>query len=137
MTAKKEEAPTMSDKPKIVVGLVIFLVLATFPVWYNQAAGGAGAGPEVELPAGETQCVESKAYMIENHMKLLRAWRNAVVRTGERCYTSREFGEEHEMSLSKTCLRCHTDRETFCNRCHDYADVSPGCWNCHLDPKGN
>lgn len=127
----------MSDKGKIIAGLVIFLVLVTFPVWYTQAAGGAGARLQQELPVGETNCIEDKAYMTGNHMKLLYAWRKAVVREGGRYYTSQSTGEQHEISLTKTCLKCHTDRVAFCNRCHNYADVQPLCWNCHLDPKGN
>ena len=128
----------MNDKALIIAGLAVFLVLATFPAWYTQAAGGAGARELPELPAGKSEnCVEDKAYMSGNHMKLLRQWRNAVVREGKKDYISTTTGEQFEMSLTKTCLKCHTNRETFCNRCHNYADVYPLCWNCHLDPKGN
>ena len=42
----------MSDKGKIIAGLVIFLVLATFPIWYLGIAGGSVSRPELEPPAG-------------------------------------------------------------------------------------
>ena len=126
----------MSDKGKIIAGLVIFLVLVTFPVWYTVAAGGPGARPQPERPAEEPNCIEDKATMIENHMKLLRKWRNAVVREGKKDYTS-SSGEKHVMSLTGTCMDCHSNKETFCDRCHNYVDVNPRCWNCHHEPKGN
>ena len=128
----------MNDKPVIIAGLIIFLVAATFPIWYTFAAGDAGPRQAVELPEGEgkDKCVEDRAYMIGNHMKLLYDWRNAVVRDAKKTpYTSKASGEKHEMSLTKTCLKCHTDRDKFCNRCHDYADVKPNCWTCHVDLK--
>ena len=118
----------MNDRPVIIAGLAIFLVAATFPVWYTYAAGGAGPRLLPEPPEGETKCVEDKAFMTGNHMKLLYDWRNAVVRDASKTpYTSKASGEQHEMSLTKTCLKCHSSRETFCNRCHDYADVRPNC----------
>jgi hypothetical protein len=127
----------MNDKAIIIAGLVVFLAAVTLPVWLTPVAGGAGPRQLPELPAGETNCVEDKAYMTANHMQLLYEWRDAVVREGERLYASTSTGEQFEMSLTKTCLGCHTDREVFCNRCHDYADVRPVCWNCHVDPEGN
>ncbi|MHC4675492.1 MAG: sulfate reduction electron transfer complex DsrMKJOP subunit DsrJ [Planctomycetota bacterium] len=126
----------MSDKKFIFAGLVLFLVVITFPAWYSAGAGGADARPEPELPEGESKCVEDKAYMTANHMKLLDEWRNAVVREGKNEYTS-SCGEKYVMSLTGTCMKCHSNKETFCNRCHNYANVQPRCWDCHVEPKGN
>ncbi len=42
----------MSDKGKIIAGLVIFLVLATYPIWYHGIAGGSYSRPELDPPAG-------------------------------------------------------------------------------------
>jgi len=42
----------MSDKVKIVAGLAVFIVLATFPLWYMRVAGGVDTPPELEPPAG-------------------------------------------------------------------------------------
>ena len=126
----------MNDKGLIIAGLAVFVAVAMFPVWYTLGLAEDASPPVLELPEDGSQCIEKTQWMIENHMKLLRQWRNAVVREGQKTYISEDFGDSHEMSLTKTCLKCHSDRETFCNRCHNYADVSPGCWNCHLDPKG-
>ena len=32
------------------------------------------------------------------------------------------------------CVKCHSNKERFCDRCHDYAGVKPTCWNCHIVP---
>ena len=129
----------MQDATKVIAGLVIFAALVSFPFWFNAAAGGSKARPQVELPSGPDQakCVESKDYMAGRHMELLDRWRDAVVRDGQRVYVSREHGTKHEMSLTKTCLGCHRSREKFCNRCHDYTGVSPYCFDCHVEPEGS
>ena len=127
----------MSDKAKIFVGLVVFVVLAAYPFWHALAASDRSTPPEVELPRESSQCVEDKAYMTANHMDLLNRWRDAVVRDGMKEYTSKAFGTQHDMSLTKTCMGCHDNRDTFCMRCHNYADVQPRCWGCHVEPGGN
>ena len=132
----KRKSPPMSDKVKIYAGLAAFVVLVGFPVWHALASAESGARPELELPAGETQCIEETAYMTANHMNLLNGWRNAVVREGARDYVATS-GESYVMSLTATCLGCHSDVETFCTRCHDYANVAPKCWDCHVTPGGN
>lgn len=123
----------MSDKRRVILGLVILVVIVAFPLWYA-LPGGSGPRPELEMPAGETQCVEHKEFMTANHMHLLNQWRDAVVREGKDTYTSEAYGKTFEMSLTRTCMNCHAKRETFCNRCHDYTDVHPYCWDCHLEP---
>lgn len=123
----------MRDMPVIVIGLVIVLVILTVPFWYALASGQADAPPEVQLPAGQTQCVEDLAYMKAHHMDLLDEWRDAVVRKGEKTYVSKAYGDHYEMSLTKTCLKCHESRQTFCYQCHSYANVHPYCWDCHLE----
>jgi len=126
----------MSDKGTIIAGLVIFLALVTFPIWYALGGEGDSSPPDLEMPTDATQCVEDKDYMTANHMDLLNQWRDAVVREGRREYTS-SSGEKHTMSLTGTCLNCHSNRDAFCTQCHDYANVEPGCWDCHVEPKGN
>ena len=101
----------MPDKAKIIVGLVIFLVLAAFPVWNRLFAAGAAAAPELQMPdpIHGTQCVESREFMLANHMHLLDQWRDAVVRDGRVEYTSVSFPDRtYTMSLTGTCLNCHT-----------------------------
>jgi hypothetical protein len=123
----------MYDGGKIIVGLVIFLALVTLPIWYNVARGDAVNPPELEKPEGSTQCVEDTEYMTGFHMDLLNKWRDEVVRDGDRFYTNSR-GEQVEKSLSNTCLSCHSDKDKFCGRCHNYMGVEPYCWECHIIP---
>lgn len=124
----------MYDAGKIFLGLIIFLGLLSFPVWYNTAQGTTAPNmPELEMPAGEKQCVESVEYMRAEHMTLLYDWRESVVRENHRKYTASD-GKIHTKSLSRNCMSCHV-YETFCNRCHSYTGISvPYCWDCHVDP---
>ena len=125
----------MSDRTKVVIALVVVLVLAAFPTWQALGAAGHAGRPELDLPENETECVEDTEYMTARHMELLNQWRNAVVREGETEYTSTS-GETYTMSLTGTCMDCHDNQETFCQRCHDYANVAPRCWDCHVEPGG-
>jgi hypothetical protein len=131
----------MNDKKWIVLGLVIFLGLFTFPLWYNilVKAGKAAPAPEVvltEKAKAAKQCVMSTAYMKRDHMQLLDLWRHSVVRNAKREFVNPE-GKTFNMSLSNTCLDCHSNKAEFCDRCHDYASVRPYCFDCHIDnPKG-
>jgi hypothetical protein len=126
----------MSDKAKTLIGLAVVLILAAFPTWQTLGAAGESGRPELELPEGETSCIEETEYMSAHHMELLNQWRNAVVREGKTEYTSTS-GETYTMSLTGTCMDCHDNGETFCNRCHDYANVAPRCWDCHIEPEGS
>jgi hypothetical protein len=71
--------------------------------------------------------------MRERHMALLIEWRDAVVRNNVRTYTAPD-GRRYTISLTKTCLGCHTSKAEFCDRCHAFSGVSPYCWDCHVDP---
>ena len=123
---------------KIIAGIAVFLIVATFPFWYGR--GRAVAPPELKLdtPAiqrlTEKRCVESTAYMRANHMKLLVAWRDGAVREGIRSYTATD-GWAFQVSLTGTCLGCHSNKDKFCDRCHDYAGAKPACWSCHNIPE--
>ena len=128
----------MNDKNKIIAGLLIFVVIVTFPIWFNM--GKAAPVPEPELTAkakAAKECVRETAYMKAEHMQLLDEWRDAVVREGKRVYVN-SSGKEFNMSLSNTCLDCHSNKAEFCDRCHTYASADPYCWDCHIDnPKEN
>jgi hypothetical protein len=127
----------MYDGGKIIAGILLFLALVTFPVWFTLAQGKAGYAPTLAKPVKGEHCVESKPYMRSWHMDLLNQWRDSVVRADQRVYESRDFPTElHEMSLTKTCLGCHEDKAQFCDQCHNYLGVSPYCWDCHNEPKG-
>ena len=123
----------MNSKVLIVTGVVIFLLIVLFPFWYMR--GKAAPAPEVELtPKAKAaqKCVRSTEYMQAEHMQLLDVWRDAVVREGKRIYVN-PAGKEFNMSLSNTCLDCHSNKAEFCDRCHNYVSVRPYCWSCHIE----
>jgi hypothetical protein len=124
----------MRDRSWIFGGLAVFLALITFPIWYNLAARTTSKAPELKLPTQEKFCVAPTEYMRTSHMELLINWREEVVRNNVRTYTAFN-GKTYKISLTGTCLGCHTSKEEFCDRCHNYAAVNPYCWDCHVDPK--
>ena len=126
------------DAGKVFTGLALFIVFLTAPIWLS---GGKSASPpeiRVDTPViqrlVEKRCIEPTAYMKANHMELLDTWRQAVVREGEPLYVASD-GKKYRMSLSGTCLHCHSNKDQFCDRCHNYAGVKPACWSCHVVPQ--
>lgn len=122
----------MYDGGKIILGLIIFLALVTFPFYMN-------IGKTVEVPSelkvapdemhiGDIPLLNIRA----EHMKLLNKWRDEVVRGGERVIIFE--GDEYPKSIQKGCLDCHPKQET-CDKCHSYAGVKPYCWDCHFPPE--
>ena len=132
----------MNDFAKLftIALLVLFLGVLASPVFYNVVSGKATYKPDPKLPprfsAQENPCVAEKEVMIANHMSLLNEWRDEVVRSGSRLFVA-ENGKEYEMSLSEGCMKCHSNKADFCDQCHNYTDVSPYCWDCHVEPKEN
>jgi len=122
------------DTVKVIVGIAVFLIVVLSPVWYNAVSGRASYVPQLQLPHNEKQCVEATAYMRANHIELLNLWKEAVVRTGERTYKAAD-GKAYTMSLAGTCMKCHSNKAGFCDRCHNYTNVQPKCWDCHIEPK--
>jgi len=131
----------MNDKKWIILGLLIFTVLFLSPFLYNVffKMGKVEAMPELvltEKAKAAKQCVMPTEYMKTEHMQLLDTWRLEVVRDAKREFTNPE-GKTYEMSLTNTCLDCHSNKAEFCDRCHNYASVRPYCWDCHLNnPQG-
>lgn len=127
----------MYDGGKIITGLVIFVALVTFPFWGNLGSA-AYERPTLEKPADAKECIESAEFMRSEHMQVLNQWRDWVVRDAKRIWTNSK-GRQFNMSLTKTCMGCHTEKAKFCDRCHDSLSVKPYCWECHLTepPKGN
>ena len=131
------------DGGKILIGLLVFVGIATFPFYYN--IGKANTKPELktDTPAiqawekkyGKKECVESKEYMRAEHMQLLNNWRDAVVRGMYRQYISMTNGKPFNMSLQNGCLVCHSNKKHFCDQCHNYMAVKPYCFDCHIQPK--
>jgi hypothetical protein len=125
----------MYDAGKIIPGLVIFLGLITLPVWYDAATGKGSYTPEPEIVTEAKQCVLPTPDMREKHMELLNEWRQSAVRDGERNYLAAD-GQSYNISLTGTCLKCHSNKAQFCDRCHSYAGAQPNCWECHVVPEG-
>ena len=125
------------DGGKIIAGLIVLLVFVASPFLYNVTVGESLERPEVELPdrSKHPDCVSDADYMRVSHMDLLNEWRDAVVRDGERVHEAPD-GTKYNMSLSQTCLDCHSNKAQFCDKCHDFMGVDPYCWDCHNVPGG-
>jgi hypothetical protein len=128
----------MYDAKKVSLGILIFLVLLTFPFWYGKGRAVPSLQLKIDTPEiarlAEKKCLEPTAYMRASHMELIDSWRQAVVRDGQRYYVT-SSGKNVSMSLSQSCLGCHSNKEQFCDTCHNYAAVNPNCWSCHNVPK--
>ena len=126
----------MYDQGRIITGIVIGLVILTFPFWFNlgQAPARAPEAKIAEAAKAAGECIAPKDEIKTSHMQVLDDWRNTVVRDADRFYTA-ENGKQYEMSLQNTCMKCHTSKVEFCDQCHNYAAVSPFCWDCHVAPK--
>ncbi len=124
----------MRDRILISIGLLLFLVLFSYPAWHAVIAGTTTAGPDIKLPQQEKTCVAPRETMRAAHQKLLIQWREDAVRNGNLTYTAYN-GKKYRVGLSTNCLQCHDNKAQFCDRCHTYAGVSgPYCWDCHIDP---
>jgi len=126
------------DGGKIIIGLIIFVGLVTLPFFLNVGKANVKPEPKIDTPEiqklAEKKCIESKAFMRAEHMKLLDNWRDWAVRDGDRLYENAE-GKRYTISLQNTCMHCHSNKKQFCDVCHTYLAVNPYCWNCHIAPK--
>ncbi len=118
----------------IAVGIVFSACLVLFPFGYVFAGGKTANLPAPEIITEEKQCVEPAKYMRAKHMDLLNSWMESVVRQGDRTYVASD-GKKYNMSLSDTCLGCHSNKSTFCDQCHNYVGITPQCWDCHITPQ--
>ena len=123
----------MHDGGKILTGLAVFLLLLLLPFWHN-ALGGSSTAPSPKIVTAEKECVAPKETIRATHMELLNSWRDTVVREGKRTYVSGN-GRTFDMSLTRTCLSCHSNKKEFCDACHTYLAVAPYCWDCHIETK--
>ncbi|GAB4387507.1 MAG: sulfate reduction electron transfer complex DsrMKJOP subunit DsrJ [Thermodesulfovibrionales bacterium] len=125
----------MYDSGKIIIGLIVFFVLATFPILYNMGRANAKPDPKLDTPVIERledkKCVETKDFMRAEHMKLLNDWRDWALRDGKRVYVG-QGGKSYDVSLQNTCMNCHSNKKKFCDECHTYMAVKPYCWDCHF-----
>jgi hypothetical protein len=121
----------MYNRSWVVAGAIVFAALAGFPLWYRM---GKEVPPlTLELPATAKECIEPTEFMRSEHMHLLYAWREGVVRNDDLIYTATD-GRAFKMNLYETCMGCHSSKEAFCDRCHDYTGAVVDCWECHVAP---
>jgi len=121
----------------IILGLALFIFGITFPFWYGIGKSKPAPMLDLDTPAiaqlQNKQCVEDKVFMRVNHMKMLNAWRDEAVRDGRRIYKAKD-GRMFEKSLTGTCIACHSNKEKFCDRCHNFVGAKPSCFGCHVVP---
>jgi len=124
----------MNDKKWIIPGVIIAVGIFTFPLWYNFGHKAPFLRAVLsEKAKAANQCILPGKQMRARHMRILDNWRERVVRKGERTDTLAS-GRIINMSLSNTCLNCHSNREEFCDRCHNYVSIRTYCWDCHVNP---
>lgn len=123
----------MYDGWKIIIGILVFILVFTIPLWLNIVNKASTDIPELELPSDYKECIASKEYMRAYHMDILDEWRDKVVRQDIRMFNFKD--QVLEMSLTKTCMKCHDSKQNFCDRCHNYFGVKPYCWDCHITPE--
>jgi hypothetical protein len=131
------------DGKYILAGLIIFLAMVALPFLPN--VGKTIPPPERQLDTPvikkiaekDRKCIMPTEWMRANHMQMLVDWRDNVVRSDEKGAPEvREFvspdGRKFLASLTNTCLDCHSNKEKFCDQCHNYVAVVPNCFGCHL-----
>jgi hypothetical protein len=121
------------ERKKIIAVLLIFLSVVACPYLYNAAYKKVACkAPDTRLHGGEEKCVGSREEMRIAHKELLGQWMTSVVRDGVRTFEAKD-GRRYPISLGRTCMRCHRDKTTFCDHCHEYLAVSDNkCWDCHI-----
>lgn len=128
----------LNNRAMIIAGIAVFLIVATFPFWYGRGKPFAPPDLRLDTPSiealRERLCVAPAEFMRTEHMRLLADWRDGAVREGRRTYAAAD-GRVFQVSLTGTCLGCHSNKAQFCDRCHDYAGAKPACWSCHIIPK--
>src|SRR4030042_163901 len=129
----------MYDENKIIPMIIIFVALVTFPLWYNLGKAAPKPDPKIDTPVIQAlqnkQCIEPKAAMKTTHMKILDEWRNDVVRGDYSGPMPTADARVFEKSLQNGCMKCHSNKTKFCDQCHNYMEVKPVCWDCHIAPK--
>jgi hypothetical protein len=99
---------------------------------FSSAKAVVAAPPPKAAAIDSTKCVASAEWMKSHHMQLLNQWRHDSVREGNRTHVTAD-GRYFDKSLN-SCLGCHASNPMFCFMCHEYANVKPTCWNCHVSP---
>lgn len=122
----------MYNTKAVCLGILVLVVLLTAPFWAG-LFGKNYTTTGVNLPDDGKACVEDVQFMRAQHMRLLNEWRDEALRNEHRTYVAKN-GKQWEISLQNTCMKCHTDYQGFCEKCHLSNSVRPYCWTCHIIP---
>ncbi|WP_339136322.1 MAG: hypothetical protein WGN25_00330 [Candidatus Electrothrix sp. GW3-4] len=127
----------MYDKGQTITLLVIFVLLITFPIWYNNFLGDVEAMQPVSDNKLDGAMFQSMSFpndakhalstpeMRSTHMDMLQDIHAKAMADG---YAPEKDGKKNQMQ----CLMCHGTKEAFCDSCHAHAAVeTPDCWSCH------
>ncbi|MBF0623902.1 MAG: hypothetical protein HQL82_03745 [Magnetococcales bacterium] len=106
---------------RLVVMILVLLLSGSIQAQGSDAVRPAGGWPGLK---GD-KCIQPTDWMRKNHMEFLKQRREVTVREGVRI---------RDESLLQ-CQTCHTSRQAFCDRCHQYVGVHPDCFDCHIYPK--
>ena len=107
------------------IPILIILILILYGAISNVIVLGSEP-PQVILEQPDPRfdkCVEDIEYMRFHHWELLRGIRENIVR----------YGKRGDITLNK-CKECHTNREEFCDQCHNAVSMTPDCFGCHNYP---
>ena len=109
-----------------LAGSLVLLPLAISVVVFLVGQVRADEATFLDMPdESHETCVlgHDTAYMRFHHMNVLKELRDWGVRDGrERRATFLE------------CVKCHTSRVEFCDRCHVEVNLFPDCFTCHYYP---
>jgi hypothetical protein len=123
-----KRSTVLTEKNRIKWATVFsFLIILPLGLSLVGFAFTRGQEREVFLEAPDPKweaCYRDAEYMRYHHMDLLRDVREEVVR----------FGIRGGVTLAG-CGDCHTNRDQFCDRCHEAASVRLDCYGCHYYPE--
>jgi hypothetical protein len=115
----------INNKGVITVVILALIILTPIGFYAIRDAFSQSAEPFLEMPDPKyKECVRDTEYMRFNHWVLLKELREEVVREGK----------EVDVAFSD-CRDCHSNREHFCNECHNVANVYLDCFGCHYYPE--
>ena len=123
----------MYNAKAVCIGIAIMVLLLSSPFWVG-LFGSKYTETGITPPKNSsTECIEDRDFMRAQHMRLLNEWRDAALRDENREYVAKN-GKKWAISLQNTCLKCHENYNSFCEKCHVANSVSPYCWTCHIIP---
>ncbi len=103
-------------------GSLVFVVLATSPLWYNALSAASPDAPELAAAdqRGDRVRRGDRVHAGEPHGSARRVARRRWCATATATYVSEPTGKDYEMSLTDTCMDCHANKAQFCDACHNY-----------------